>query len=551
MRTPWLKHGLVAASVGLVLGGALMAGAKEPRDAPAEPRTRLVTQQQYENVIASLFGRDVVPTFQLPPLPRTEGLNALGAAEVGVTLSSLERFRQVAGVIAGRVTDPAHRAHLIPCRPKDEAAADAVCARQFLARTSRMLFRRSLHDSEIARLVDDAGRSANQLHDFYGGLQLVVGSMLYDPEFLFVIDKTEPDPARPSYLRLTDESIATRLSLFLWNSLPDASLLDAAERGELRNRQSRTRIIDAMIRSPRLQEGVRAFFDDMLGLADLASISKDRIIYPAFGGATGPDAREQALMMIVDHLITRNQDYRDLFTTRQIFLTPDLAVLYGVPAPSQGWSPFRISDDDPRGGVGLLTQIGFLAGNSHPGRSSPTQRGRAMREMLLCQVVPDPPPNVDFTGFEDPNSTFRTTRERLASHSNDPVCAGCHKITDPIGLAMENFDGSGAFRTIEKGVLIDTSGSFDGQTFDNVSGLGKALGASPALTSCLVNRLYAYAIARPTKGQDNAMLNYLESSFQERGYRVPDLMRSIALSDTYITAGPESLTPKLTSVTTK
>src|SRR6185369_16516725 len=130
--------------------------------------------------------------------------------------------------------------------------------------------------------------------------------------------------------------------------------------------------------------------------------------------------------------------------------------------------------------------ISFLAGHSHPGRSSATLRGKALREVLLCQTVPRPPANVDFSAIENPDPSLKTARDRLDFHRKNPVCAGCHKITDPMGLALENFDGSGQYRETEKGAPIDASGILDGKEFKNVAGLGQALHDSPAVPACLV-----------------------------------------------------------------
>jgi hypothetical protein len=183
--------------------------------------------------------------------------------------------------------------------------------------------------------------------------------------------------------------------------------------------------------------------------------------------------------------------------------------------------------------VGFLTQIAFLSMYAHPGRSSATKRGRALREALLCQKVPDPPPNVDFSLFEDPKTTFRTARDRLTAHRKNPVCAGCHKITDPIGLALENFDGAGQFRTEEKGAVIDSSGALDGNQFTDAVGLGKALHDHPALPTCLVSRFYAYALGGSPSTQDKEMLSYFEKRFAADGYRVPQLLKTIALSKVF------------------
>src|SRR6185312_12724451 len=177
------------------------------------------------------------------------------------------------------------------------------------------------------------------------------------------------------------------------------------------------------------------------------------------------------LRTIVDLLLHRNGDYRDLFTTRDTFLTPALAALYGVPlarAQELGgaipWVPYHFSDSDPY--IGILTQVSFLSLHSHPGRSSPTRRGKALRENILCQKVPPPPGNVDFSLVQNTNDpNFKTARQRLTAHRKEAMCAGCHKITDPVGLALENFDSAGSFRTSENGAPIDASGEYNGKPF--------------------------------------------------------------------------------------
>ena len=283
--------------------------------------------------------------------------------------------------------------------------------------------------------------------------------------------------------------------------------------------------------SPRLEDGVRAFFDDMFGFDDFANLAKDPSIYPMITGPTLRDAREQTLRTVVEHLITRNEDYRDLFTTRETFMSPALATVYQVPT-APGWVPYAFSEDSPR--AGMLTQISFLTVHSHPGRSSPTLRGKALRELFLCQPVPRPPPDVDFSLVNNPNSSYPTQRDRVNAHLENPVCAGCHKITDPMGLALEGFDGAGRYRETEKGNLIDTSGSLDGTDFENVVGLSEALRDHPALPSCLVNRLYSYGTGGPVSRADRVALAALSEGFQQAGYRVPDLLRMVAMSDAFL-----------------
>ena len=534
------RHGIAAVVGALILVLVIVPSARGAGDAapkpatpaadPASslPRVRLLSQDQYFNSLGYVFGPDITVAAHFTPFRRTDGLVATGASVAGVTTGQIDEFQRTAIAIAEQVVSPQHRSFLVPCAPKREQAADAQCASLFIRPVGRLLYRRPLTKAQESGLVELAGKGADKLGSFYGGLAVAINAMLISPDFLFVIDRYEQDPSHPGSMRLDGFSYATRLSLLLWNSGPDDELIRAAETGALQTPAGRTRQVDRLLASARLETGVRAFFEDMLGFDDLASLSKDARIYPMFSGVTLQDAREQTLRTIVDQLITKKSDYRDLFTSRDTFISPSLAAVMQVPAPP-GWSPYTSPDGSPR--VGLLTQISFLAGHAHPGRSSPTLRGKALRQLLLCQTVPRPPPNVDFSIIENPNSTLKTARERLTAHRSNPVCAGCHKLTDPIGLALEHFDGAGQFRETERGAPIDASGSLDGHDFSDSIGLGQALHDHPALPTCLVRRVYSYAIGTPVAANDKAALPQLSKGFADSGYRLPDLLRAIALSN--------------------
>ena len=489
-----------------------------------------MSAQQYTNTLANIFGPDLKFDTRFPPLVRTTGLLGNGAAVAGVSDSQLEQYQRTASLVASEVTNATHRTFLIPCKPKDDKAADAACAGKFLPAIGRLLYRHPLAPDQSEALVKEANEAAVRFKDFYAGLAYALEGMLLSPEMLLIAETTEADPARPGHQRLEAYSLATRLSLFLWNAGPDSALLDAAARGELQTPKGRARVVEMMLASPRVESGVRAFFDDMFGFDDFATLSKDAETYPSFTGATAADAREQTLRTIVDHLVTNNGDYRDLYTTRKTFISTALAPIYGVPA-GRGWVPYEFPAESPR--TGILTHISFLAVHSHPGRSSPTLRGKALRELLLCQAVPRPPANVDFSAVENPKSNIKTQRERVNLHLANPVCAGCHKINDPMGLALENFDGSGKFRTTEKGEAIDASGSLDGKAFTNVVGLGQALHDHPSLPTCLVERTFSYGSGGSVTDAARPMLAYLNAQFAASGYRFPTLLRTIALSTAF------------------
>ncbi|WP_116812286.1 DUF1592 domain-containing protein [Steroidobacter cummioxidans] len=511
-------------------GHATQAPLQEPQDTGSLNRLRLVTEEQYLNTVRYVFGPDVAPEPHFPPAQRRDGLLALGSSITGVTTAQLELYQKAAVTIANTVADPKYRSFLITCQPKNEKAADKACATQFLKEKGRLLNRRPLTQQELDAFVAQANQSANQLKDFYTGISIALEAMLVSPNVLFIAETTEPDPTRPGRQRLDAYSLATRMSLFLWNAMPDDNVLKAAESGEIQTPQGRARVVDMMLSSRRLDSGVRAFFDDMFHFDDFNALSKDPATYPQFTGQVAQDAREQTLRTIVDHLVNKRGDYRDLFTTRETFISPALAVVYGEPAPA-GWTPYTAPPDSPR--AGLLSQVSFLALHSHPTRSSPTLRGKALRETLLCQRVPPPPPNVDFGAVDDPNSPFKTQRERVAFHLTNPVCAGCHKITDPMGLALENFDSSGRFRADEGGAPIDASGTLDGKSFVGVPSLGQVLRDHPQLTSCLVQRVYSYGSGGAVRSEDKKTLEYFNASFADAGYRVPDLLRTIALSNAF------------------
>ncbi len=547
MRSRSLCLGLLGLAAGFGLAGcsdsssgrvttAAPGMAAQYEGTPA--RVRRMTQSQYANTIAYVFGSDLAIGEPFAPLPRTDGLLASGASSAGMTAGEFQQLQRSASAIAAQVVDKGNpgdrvaprRDFLVPCKPQAVDAADDACAAKFIKQTGRLLYRHTLPDTLVAELVGNAHKGAAELKDFYAGLATVIEGMLLDPGVLLITDTTEPDPAHPGKRRLTSYALASRLSFFLWDAAPDDDLLKAAESGALYTKKGRAAAVDAMIASPRLEGGVRAFFDDMFGFEEFGVTAKDPKTYPMVTGQTLVDSREQTLRTVTDHLITRHGDYRDLFLTRHTFISPTLAPVYNVPSAT-GWSAYEFPEDAHR--AGILSQISFLALHSHPARSSATKRGKALRELLLCQRVPPPPPNVDFSAVENPDPTLRTARERLTRHSVNPVCAGCHKITDPIGLALETFDGAGRYRDSEKGVKLDTSGTLDGKTFSSSEGLGQALHDHPQLGSCLVKRLYSFGTGGPLSNADTPAVDALSAAFARSGYKVPELMRMIVLSDAF------------------
>jgi hypothetical protein len=518
-----------------VLGVLSLAGCgpSEPKTAGAPVNAQRLSAAQYRQVISDVFAPDIKLGGRFEPGMRKNGLLAVGASAVAMSPSGFEQYDNMARAIAGQVVDAKHRDALIPCKPADAKKPDQACATATLTKYARLLFRRPATDKEIAEPVALAAQAADAKDDFYVGLSYGLAELLDSPSFIFRKDAAEPDPSGKTRLRLTAYSKASRLSFFLWNAGPDDELLRAAGAGELDSKSGLDKQVDRMLASPRLESGVRAFFVDFLDFDQFDSLAKDATIYPVFGQKVAHDAQEQTLRTAVDLLVTQKGDYRDLFTTRKTFLTRNLGVVYQVPVASEkDWEPHEFAADDPH--AGILTQLSFTELHAHPGRSSSTLRGKAVREILLCQTVPSPPANVNFTVVQDTNNpNFKTARDRLTAHRTEATCAGCHKIMDPIGLGLENFDGAGQFRSTENGAPIDPSGEIDGLKFTDSASLGRAIHENPSATACLANSLYRYAAGRDFDSSERDWQKWLGEQFATNGYRLPDLMKTIATSDAF------------------
>jgi hypothetical protein len=524
---------LIAAGSAIAVLVLASCGDPPPKTSGGPATVRRITQDQYAAIIADIFGADVKIQGRFDPDVRESGLLAIGTSHVSVTPTSLEQYDGIARSIATQVVDERHRGEFLPCRPASETAPDETCAAAFLATVGRQLYRRPLTEEELKSQVAVASEATKALGNFYSGIETSLAIMLESPRFLFREEIAEADPAHPGEQRLSAFSKATRLSFFLWNTSPDDELLAAAENGDLNTERGLSRQVDRLLASPRLKSGVRAFFTDMLGFDAMANLAKDPVVYPKFTPTLAADAQEQTLRTVVDLLVTEHGDYRDIFTTRRTYLTRLLGAIYRVPVTARsGWEAHEFPAGDPH--AGIVAEVSFLALHSHPGRSSSTLRGKAVREILLCQQVPTPPANVNFAIVQDTkNAAYRTARDRLTAHRTQPTCAGCHKIIDPIGLSLENFDGLGGLRDQENGAAIDSSGDLDAAHFVGAAGLGQTLHDNPAATACLVNRLYGYGAGRAPLPGEADWMKYLLTRFGADGYRLTDLMRTIATSEAF------------------
>lgn len=510
---------------------APVADAEPPTIEPAPARLRRLTRDQYLRTVADLFGPEVVVVGPLEPDTALDGLLAVGAASVTISPRGVELYEDAAFAIAEQVVADPGPARLT-CVPLD--VFDVACTREALRNLGRRVWRRPLTDEELARLVGITVRAQVALGDPGQGLAFGIAALLQAPDFLFRVEAGE---AAPDGARYSDFEMASRLAYFLWNTTPDDTLLDAAAAGRLTDDAALRQVVLEMIADPRARQGVRAFFSDYLGLAALDHIIKDPQIFTRFSPDLGAMAREETLRTIELLVFDERADFRALLTGRKTVVNRKLAALYGIEAPAaEGFGVVELPPHSPR--VGLLGHASVLALHSHPVSSSATLRGLFIRETLLCGEIPPPPANVD-TSLPEPDPTRPTLRERVAIHMTDPGCAGCHQAMDPIGLALENFDGIGRYRETENGAVIDASGTLDGVPFDGPVQLAARIANHPDLARCLTERLFAYATGHaPTAGEGDEV-ERIAAEFAADGFRVQHLLAAIATSPAFRRVGEE------------
>lgn len=526
---------LTVGAVGLAWSPQLIAAPRKAASADQKPgfmaASRRLTESQYRNTIADIFGPDIKVNGRFEPERRDEGLLAIADSKLSISAAGFEQYYSMAKSISDQAFDDKHRARFTTCQPADPKAVDPRCVDRLVRDYGLKLFRRPLSEPEVKARVAAAVPAGNQLHDHNVGMKLALTSLLTAPEFLFRIETAEPDPAQKGQMRLDGYTKAARLSYLMWDTTPDAELLRAAATGELHDAAGLKVQVDRLTASkPRIEVGARAFFGDMLQLDGFETLTKDATVYPKFSAAYVESAREQTLKTFVDLLVTRDGDYRDVFTSRETFLNRLLASVYQVPYVSTAtWTKYTVPADHESAGV--ITQATFMALFSHPGRTSPTKRGVALNEIFLCSPTPTPPADVDFSKVRDSNEG--TVRGRLNDHMNNPGCAGCHKVSDPIGLSLERFDSIGQPRTLDNGKPIDVSAELSGKKFEGATGLGQYLHDNPRAPSCLVRNVYAYGVGRAPEDDERYYLKAQSAQFAANGYRYTALLAQIALSEDF------------------
>ena len=482
--------------------------------AAGESPLRRLTRGEYINTVRDLLEieTDIGEDFVADELVAGFAANSVSS----ISKYQLETYLDASEELAVQAL-AAHQAEWLPCD-----VAETSCVAPFIAWMGKRAFRRPL----AADLEDTLVALYEAARGQWGAakaVELTLAAILDSPYFLYHLELTLG--AGADLVPLDDFEIASRLSYFLWGSMPDDELMAAAEAGALATPEGVEEQARRMLDDPRAAQSIDSFTLQWLELDALAEQVKDPEAFPSYDEQLA-DAMRRETLTFVRSVVQEGQSASELLTATHTWVTPSLAAVYGVdPAGATEAEPQRV-DLDPNERAGLLTQPAFLSSRAHAADTSWALRGKFVREKLLCESLPPPPPGVDQKAANDPN--------RLTS----PECASCHQQMDLIGLGFENYDAIGRYRTEdESGEPIVAEGEVVGHedigAFVGAVDLAGALAESEAVKECLAKQYFRFASRRQDVSDDACSISGAYERFASAGYDVRELLVGIAASDAF------------------
>jgi mono/diheme cytochrome c family protein len=430
---------------------------------------------------------------------------------------------------ASGVSDTPARQRVFICRPNG-AVEETPCARKILQRLAERAFRRPVSDADVADLMKfyQAGRRDG---GFEAGIRQALTALLADPEFLYRAELPPTEVVAGNVYRIGDLELASRLSFFLWSSLPDDELLRAARGGELRDNAKLAVQVRRLLADPRSQTLASNFAFQWLNMAKLGEIQPDVALFPMLNGDVRQDFREE-LRLFIDSVFRENRSVMELLGADYTFLNERVALLYGI-RDVKGDRFRRVQLTDSRR-FGLLGKGAVLMVTSYPNRTAPVLRGAFVLERLMGTPPAAPPPNVGALKENKEGAKALTVREMMAAHRSNPSCNGCHGIMDPLGFALDSFDAVGQQRTVDRfaGVAIDTSGELpDGRVLKGPDDLRNALLQRPdQFVQTLTEKLMTYALGRTLDYKDMPAVRAIVRSAATDNYRFETLVMNLVTS---------------------
>ncbi len=538
----------LASASDATLASAMKAIAGSEGEAAPKQLVRRLTHAQYDNTVRDLLGDYSKPAERFPPEDYIDGFKNQLTGQ-GMPPLLVETYSTSAERLALNAFRIGDINGLVPCKPS--SFSDQKCRDAFVRAFGLRAFRRPLTDDEAKRYSAVFSEQARVSRRFFDGARVVVEAMLQSPNFLFHVE-AGPDG------RYADYDVASRLSYLLWNTMPDAALFEAAAKGELSSAAGRERAARRMLENaPKGREALDQFFEEWLRFDRVVNAVKQRGRYPAFTPELALAMAEETRTLL-HHLVWNDGNFMEALTADYSFLTSELAEVYGMPAPKDQFDMVKFPADAKR--AGILGQGTFLASTAGPTDTSPTARGIFIRERLLCQHVPPPPPGV-ITTLPDPlvDQKPKGRRQLMVEHVENATCASCHRLMDPIGFGFEHFDAIGRYREQEmipvpgrrggggggggRGgpppipLQIDAQGEIAGLPNSNFSGakqLGTILAESPVCQECIVRQMFRYSYGRLEANADEKTIDQLYDRFKASGFKMKSLLVALVESPEFL-----------------
>lgn len=515
-------------AVTTVLKAALATFDCSAEQRPGRVTLRRLNRAEYNNTIQDLTGLKITPAEDFPADDVGEGFDNVGDV---LTISPvlLEKYLNTAEAIASQVmSNNAARKRVFPHQPESDDKIVETARRNVREFASRA-FRRPLTEDEEARFFELMKYAWEQDTPPEMIMETVVAAVLSNPHFLFRVENGQPTDD-DGIRELTDYELASRLSYFLWSTMPDKRLFDLAKKGQLKKPKTLTSEAKRMLKDRRAKALVDNFAGQWLQLRDVPNLTPDRSAFPDFDDELQL-AMQRETETFVAEMIRKDRSVLDFLSADYTFVNNRLARHYGMPEV-KGDKFQRVSLQGQRRGI--LTHASILMLTSNPGRTSPVKRGKWILDNILGEPPPPPPPGVP--ELEEDGETLGTLREQLEQHRTNPACAVCHVKMDALGLAMENFDAIGSWRDKSGRFEINAAGELPGgKSFNGAAEMVKILvdEKKTQFCRCLAGKLLTYALGRGLMPHDRCVINDSVMQLERQKYRFSALVTSIVLSDAF------------------
>lgn len=502
---------------------------------PAAPAMRRLTESEYRSTVDDVLGVGFLVPEVLPPDATTNGWTSIAMSSITVSPSAVDQYEVAAFQIAEAVIGtPTRRNAIVGCDADD--VANMACMRNMVEDLGSKLWRRPMSEAEIDVYAQAGFAAAQTLGSFDEGAKFALAGLLQSPNFVYHIAYGEPDPERPGYRKLTGYEVASKLSYLIWGTVPSEYTLALARDGKLSTLEQIREEAERMLAAPKAREHMGAFWNEYLELTHLETQVKDGFVYPDFTPQLASEMREETIRFMNALVFDQQADMREMFTSRTTFVNRNLAEIYKLSSeltPESGFQQIEMPPEAHRQGV--LGHASVLTMQSHAVATSPTYRGKFIKTALLCDPPPPPPPSVVAVLPEpDPNAGQQTLRQRLENYFSEPSCGACHQLTDVIGFSLENFNAIGAYRELDNGLPIDSSGNFNGELFSDMQGFAEILAQDPEAMSCMARRTYRHVMGRVEGQDDEPLVKEIEAKFVASGYQFKELMLDIVGSEAFL-----------------